>query len=65
MDCPKCKIPMQERKHKALTDKMLSSPYFFSSWFVCSCGHVQHIESHKVYNKTSYYKQNKFMKYKT
>lgn len=58
MNCPKCQARLKTNHHRALTDKMLTQPYFFYSWLVCSkCRYVQHFEDRKVYNQTSYFKR--------
>lgn len=54
LDCPKCNIPMQVRRHKYLTDKIIKKPYFFMQWDFCNkCGHVQHYEKYKLHNQSS------------
>lgn len=48
--CPKCKEMMVRRKHRELTAKILTQPYYFSEWDYCwRCQHLQHYEKFKVW----------------
>lgn len=47
--CPKCFRLMEERKHRVITEKILSKSFYFSQWDYCpSCKHVQHYEKYKI-----------------
>lgn len=51
--CPKCGQPMQHREHKQGDTKILKQPFYFREWDYCRpCGHIQHYEHYKVYNKS-------------
>ena len=51
-NCPKCNKPMIRKEHSKITEKILNQPYYYSEWDVCvPCGHIQHYEYKKVWNK--------------
>ena len=40
---------MEERRHRVITEKILSKSFYFSQWDYCpSCKHVQHYEKYKI-----------------
>lgn len=54
--CPKCLRPMERRKHKVITEKLMKKFYYFSQWDVCrSCKHIQHYPEFKVMSNGSVY----------
>lgn len=62
MNCNKCKSILEERTHKVLTDKMLRQPFYYNRWYVCpSCGWRMNYEQDKIFNKTSFYRNNKII----
>lgn len=34
--CPRCKLATQIREHKAITQKHLKQPFYYSRWFNCT-----------------------------
>lgn len=46
--CPKCKLPMEARKH--INTQTIKTVYYYSQWDYCkSCHHVQHYDKYKVW----------------
>lgn len=33
--CPRCKRQTDIRQHKAITDKHLSQPFYYTEWYAC------------------------------
>jgi hypothetical protein len=49
-NCPKCKMPMDRRRHGSGETKHLAKKYYYSEWDVCTrCKHIQHYERFKVF----------------
>jgi hypothetical protein len=45
LKCPKCRQPMERRRHTTIPDKA----YYYTEWDYCkNCQHVQHYEEFKV-----------------
>lgn len=51
LECPKCKLLMERRRHRFLSDKIKKMTYYYEEWDFCkNCKHVQHYEKYKKFN---------------
>lgn len=58
-DCPKCKIPMERRKHFEVPKNRV---YYFREWDFClKCKHLQHYEEFKCSTWQEIDRQDKFI----
>jgi hypothetical protein len=55
--CNRCNLPTEIREHKAITDKHLRQPFYYSRWFYCrnqSCVvSTIMLEEYKIFGKNA------------
>ncbi len=53
--CPRCKRPMQIREHRAVTERELRRPFYYSRWYRCMHGDCRTTlvmpDEHRVFKK--------------